>query len=368
MKLVSYYLMASSYRKNIYMKTDSILNSDFIIGEKVGDVKEMDISLLKNRVFQPKRIEIRRNVCYDKGVISFFKKNRYDTLITGGDAYNITVWLLLLYCKLKGIKVIMWTHGFYGRESKSRILIKKFFFSFADRLWVYGNYAKRLLSQNNIFPKEKIDIVYNSLDYETQLALRAQMKSTGVYKNHFKNDAPVLLFLGRLTFSKKLDMIFDAVRLLEGRGQRYNIVLVGDGEAKETLLQKVGSLNVWFYGRCFAEDTLAELVYNADVCVSPGFVGLTAMHAMMFGCPVITHNDFPHQAPEFEAINEGVTGAFFKENDVVSLADSIDSWFELHKEKRDKVRFSCYEEIDNKWNPNVQIQIMKESLELLRKV
>lgn len=364
MKLVSYYIMASSYRKNIYMKTDQILKSDFIIGEKIGDVKEMDLSLLRNQVFIPKRINFRKPLCFDKGVISFVRKNHYDTLVTGGDAYNISVWLLVLYCKVRHIKVIMWTHGYYGRETKSKDRIKKLFFSFADRIWVYGERAKKLLVEKNIYPEDRIDVVYNSLDYETQLALRNKMEMSNIYKDHFKNDNPVLVFLGRLTYAKKLDMIIEAANILGKKGTHFNIALIGDGEARESLQTKDVENKVWFYGKCFDETKLAELVYNADLCVSPGFVGLTAMHSMMFGCPVITHNDFSHQVPEYEAILEGRTGAFFEKDDVESLANTIEAWFDKIQD-REKVRKECYTMIDEKYNPNVQIEIMKKSLESL---
>lgn len=348
------------------MKTDTLLKSDFIIGEKVGDVKEMDVSLLQNKVFRPKRFNIHRTLCYDKGVIGFIRKNKYDTLITGGDALNITVWILLLYCKLKHIKIVMWTHGFYGRESNNRIRIKKLFFSFADRLWVYGEYAKQLLVEHKIYSYDKIDVVYNSLDYETQLSLREKISSSLIYSDYFHNSAPVLIFLGRLSFRKKLNMILEAVNLLESHGMRLNVVFVGDGEARETLKSQVDSNRVWFYGSCFDENKLAELVFNADLCVSPGHIGLTAMHSMMFGCPVITHNDFKHQTPEFESIKAGVTGDFFEKDNVESLANSIKRWLDLHNGKRGEVRKNCYEEIDQKWNPNVQIKIMQESLDKLK--
>ena len=55
-------------------------------------------------------------------------------------------------------------------------------------------------------------------------------------------------------------------------------------------------------GECYSEETNAKLIYNADLCVAPGNIGLTAIHVMMFGCPAITHNDFKWQMPEFEAI------------------------------------------------------------------
>lgn len=83
---------------------------------------------------------------------------------------------------------------------------------------------------------------------------------------------------------------------------------------KQQLQQQVKSYNlannIWFYGACYDEIKNAALIYNADLCVSPGNVGLTAMHSMVFGTPVITHNDFKWQMPEFEAIEPGKTGDF----------------------------------------------------------
>ena len=99
------------------------------------------------------------------------------------------------------------------------------------------------------------------------------------------------------------------------------------GETKEdleTLTRNLGlEDSVWFFGPCYDEQELGDMIYNADLCISPGNVGLTAMHTMVFGTPVLTHNDYPHQMPEFEAIQDEKTGTFFKAGDSASLADSI---------------------------------------------
>ena len=62
------------------------------------------------------------------------------------------------------------------------------------------------------------------------------------------------------------------------------------------------------YGETFDEAEISKLLNHADLCVSPGNVGLTAMHALAYGVPVATHNDFKNQMPEFEAITPGKTG------------------------------------------------------------
>ena len=79
----------------------------------------------------------------------------------------------------------------------------------------------------------------------------------------------------------------------------------------------------------------------------------------MFGCPAITNDDFDHQMPEFEAIQEGKSGAFFHAGDSSSLADTLHDWFVIHTNDREEVRQACYAEIDNKWNPHNQIRIIK---------
>ena len=111
-------------------------------------------------------------------------------------------------------------------------------------------------------------------------------------------------------------MLVNAVAELKTKGENYNLVFVGNGLEGENLKARVKGLGltdaVWFNGACYDEKTNAELIYNSDLCVAPGTVGLTAMH-MVFGTPVISHNDFKWQMPEFEAIKPGITGAFLKE-------------------------------------------------------
>ena len=108
--------------------------------------------------------------------------------------------------------------------------------------------------------------------------------------------------------------------------------------------------------------TNAELIYNADLCVSPGNVGLTSIHSLMFGCPVISNDDFKTQMPESEVIIKGKTGDFFHAYDSSDLSRSISAWFSHHVDDRNRVRMDCFEIIDNYWNPNFQLNILKQVL------
>ena len=128
-------------------------------------------------------------------------------------------------------------------------------------------------------------------------------------------------------------MLLKAVAKLKVEGFDVSTVLVGkeiENVGVHALAEQLEvSDRVWFYGPCYDEEKLAELFYNATVCVSPGNVGLTAIHSLTYGCPVITHDNLSDQMPEFEAVRPCLTGDFFKEDSVESLTNVIKQWIGL---------------------------------------
>lgn len=263
-------------------------------------------------------------------------------------------------------KVYLWTHGIYGKENYFELLWKKILLGLADELFIYGDYSCNLMKQLG-FDSNKLHVIHNSLAYDVQLELRNKMKVSDLYQEHFKNDAPVVIFIGRLMPNKKLDLLVEAIYQLKQKGTICNLVFIGDGSEKDKLKSKASVLNIenniWFYGACYDEKVNAELIYNADLCVSPGNIGLTAMHVLMFGCPVITHDDFAYQMPEFESVRPNCTGNFFKKDDLASLVDAIDTWLLSHKTSREQIRRECYKEIDTYWNPYYQMNILKSVIQ-----
>lgn len=239
------------------------------------------------------------------------------------------------------------------------------YFGLADGSFIYGDYAINLMKENG-FNTKKLYSIHNSLDYEKQLKLRNGIIPKPIYINHFGNDNPVLIMIGRLNIRKNLHQLLEAVALLGNQKKHYNVVLIGDGEDKPKLVEMVDKLRitnqVWFYGACYDEAKNAELIYNADMCVVPGDIGLTAIHAMTFGVPVVSHNYFPNQGPEFEVIKNGLTGAFFEHNNIQSLAETIDNWFTTYQNDREQVRENCYREVDKGWTPQYQIDVIKQAI------
>ena len=357
--------VASHYRKSIFLLMDEAFDCDWVFGDSLGDIKQMDTSDLKGGVDKVKNINLFGGKAYwQKGVLKhLFRNNTHYLMI--GDERCLSAWLLLMLSRLMPKKkVFLWTHGAYGKEGRLKRMVEWVFAKMSDGEFIYNNYSRNIMIGRGQNP-EKLFTIHNSLDYENQLALRKLGLSSTVYEEHFGNKNHVLLFIGRLTKVKKLDQLIDAVRILKEQGNNYNLVFVGDGTERLTLRERVVNCglesNVWFYGACYDEKTNAELIYNADLCVAPGNVGLTAMYTMVFGTPVISHNNFPWQMPEFEAIHPGETGDFFVMDSVDSLAETIKKWFAT-KTDRETIRRACYHEIDSQWTPKYQMEVLKNHL------
>ena len=340
---------------------DEKLHSDFYIGDSVGKLKLMDYQTLVGYQATIKNVKLFYSFYWQKGIVKLALK-KYQTYIITGEFYCLSTWLLLLLCKLRRKQTLLWTHGWYGRESKLKKIVKKIFLDLSSDILLYGEYAKRLMIEEG-YDANKLHVIANSLSYDAQLEIRKKLVVTNIYKEHFRNDNPTLIFVGRLTKVKKIDLLIAAIEKLHVKGFDVNLVLVGDimeeFPVEKILYDKHLCDKIWLYGCCYDENKLGELLYNATVCVSPGNVGLTAIHAFTYGCPVITHNNFANQMPEFEVITPNVTGDFFKENDFESLAASIEKWVNKTTD-RTEVRKMCYDIIDKKFNPYYQITILQK--------
>ena len=363
-KVCCIFNIPSLYREKIYLEIDKEFDCEWYFEQEESDISLFNVNKLK-KVFVLKHRKVISRFYMVEGLVNqVWKHNDYDRFLMIGTPMCISLWILCILLKVfyPSKKIYFWTHGWYGKETLLERVVKKLFFKLADGLFVYGNYAKGLLIKEG-FSSDKLYVIHNSLSYDVQLEQRKQMRKTPIYLEHFGNTNPILIFIGRLTPVKQLDMLVQSIYDLKNKGLICNLVFIGDGSMRKILEQKVKSLDitqqVWFYGACYDEETNAELIYNADLCVAPGNVGLTAIHTMMFGCPVITHGDFKYQMPEFEAIKPLLTGNFYKRGSQESLNEKISEWFNVNGKRRKYVQQYCYDEIDNQWNPYYQMHIIK---------
>lgn len=354
------YNMAASYRAPVFSLIDREMEVDWYFSDPDGSVKEMDLSLLR-RVRKLPRVAF-RGLVWQKGAVGLLRRDEYDSYVILGEPFSLSTWMMLLLrpivARNKGI--FLWSHGWYGREGKVKRVVKRLFFGLADTTFLYGDHARRVAVSQG-FDGGRLCVVHNSLDFNRHSEILRSLRPGDVYRRYFGNGLPTVVYLGRLTTVKKLPMLVEAAAMLKTEGFGVNLVFVGDGPERERLERMATDCDVpaWFCGESYDEERNGELLYNADLCVSPGNVGLTAIHSMSFGTPVVTHGNFACQMPEFEAVVEGVTGDFFEEGSVAGLAGAMRRWLETHKDRREEVRNACVAEVRRGWTPSYQLSVIR---------
>lgn len=366
MKVLITYHYIAHYRLPIFSELSKSKNVmfNFAAGVKtdipIKIVTNEDLSYIKLKNYWL----LNRRILWQKGILKLIFKN-FDHYIFLGNPYFLSTWISLILCYFFNKKASIWTHGVTKKLNNPKKIILKILWKLSDKIYVYGHYAKNKMIEYGVKP-EKIVVIYNSLDYRTQVGIKKKVDKNNVYINHFKNENPVLIFIGRLTKVKKLNQILKALNILKDSKINCNLIFIGEGEEKEKLKSLASDLaieeNIWFYGSCYEEKQIANLLVNSRVCVAPGNVGLTAMHALVYGVPVITHSDFEFQMPEFESIQDGITGSFFKKDDVFDLVNKLRYWITMSNSQYNKNSILCSKIIDEKYNPIVQKEIFENIL------
>ncbi len=322
-----------------------------------GTIKAMEIPDPARFVLAPCRYRPLVGMV-QKGLLRLALRRDLDAVIYLGNAAWISTWLSAVVARLTGKHVLFWTHGWTERDQGAKRLIRNTFYRLAHGLLLYGHWAKMIAMEQG-FPPQRLYVIYNSLDYERQKAARQRMTCSRIpeirQQMFSRSDLPVMICTTRLTKTRRLDLVFEAMRMLRDQGRETALLLVGDGPERgplEALAESLGIM-VRFYGPCYDEEILGELIMSANVAVSPGAIGLTAIHSLAFGTPVITHDDPEDQGPEWESIVPGKTGSVFRRGDVADLARAIEAWTR-NSLPDESVREACHEVVERFYNPQFQ--------------
>jgi glycosyltransferase involved in cell wall biosynthesis len=130
---------------------------------------------------------------------------------------------------------------------------------------------------------------------------------------------PVLLFVGRLVKEKDLDDLVRASSILQGWGDPFKLVIIGDGPMRKELEEKLP--NAHFTGYLKGEP-LSRWYASSDIFVFPSTTetfGNVVMEAFASGLPVIGVN----KGGVADLISSGKNGLLSPANNPVDLAFNI---------------------------------------------
>lgn len=285
------------------------------------------------------------------------KRGSYYVLLSNPNI--ISSWLYAIAGKFIGYKVIFWGHGLLKKDKGMKGVLRKIYYKIPDKHWLYGNNGKELLIEQGV-DGNKIDVIYNSLDYSKQKKYRelytpdreSIRRELGYNDNDF-----VIIVIGRLLKKLRIEQLIE----FASKSDNLNVLIIGDGPERDNLhrlSKEIGFEDkVVFTGSVYDEELLGKYYIASDSSIIFGTVGLAAIHSMAYGVPVITHSDIESHCPEVEAIKEGVTGEFFNINELKTLELAI-----KRIKEGNSYRENCILEIESNYTPENQVEIMLNGL------
>ncbi len=151
-------------------------------------------------------------------------------------------------------------------------------------------------------------------------------------------DPPRLLYLGRLSPEKRVDLALDALVLVVSRHPSAQLVIAGDGPERERLELQTTGLglrdHVQFLGWVDSSD-VPTLVNSATLVLLSSeqeAFGLSALEAALMARPVVA----PRRGGLPEVVEHGSTGLLVDELDAVSLAEAV-AWLLEHPESASRM-------------------------------
>lgn len=350
---VEYTILADIKPDTVHLKTVS--GEDRAIRHVVEKNHILRLPKLPSLFFQP-------------GALLRVYRDRPDVVIALGSPYSVTAWMMVMLGRLLDIPVLLWTHGLLGNEKGIKWYVRKVLYRLASGTLLYGEYARNLLIEKG-FEADRQFVVYNSLDYDIQQDVMSRINLSAVENfrscHEIGEDERLIVFTGRLQPIKKLDMLIDAVSKCNYRGNDVHLAFIGDGDERynlEAQAKAAGIENkVHFLGESYDESYICTALTAADLSVVPSGAGLSVMHSMVYGTPVIIHDDLSMHFPEWEAVIEGMTGYFYKYDDVDDLSRVIDKAL-FPDSCRSAMKENCMAVIREKYNPHAQVKAFGDAV------
>jgi glycosyltransferase involved in cell wall biosynthesis len=356
-------LLNKSEKFNFEFWADEKSNDEFLLTDR-GELRFKKINLKHIRIPLINKI-----IEWQPSAIKYISKNSIDIYIVLGNPNSISTWLCVLISRIRKIPVLMWSHGFLKDEGGVKGFVRKFFYKLANGHLLYGDNAKKLMLKYK-FKNAQLHVIYNSLDYRKQRLYRDKLSYDDCLKvrNQYglSENSIVLIIIGRLLPKLKIQDVIQSVYVQRELGNDVALIIIGDGAEKEILQTLVMKFEIQdkiiFYGACHKEEDLSKLYNASNYSIVMGKVGLSAMHSLAYGIPMITNDNMNEHFPEIEAVIDGETGFYFRDNDIEDFQSKL-----RPIPYRGIMYRNCIDIIEENYTPERQILFIENALDTVFK-
>ncbi|MCK5171737.1 MAG: glycosyltransferase family 4 protein [Bacteroidales bacterium] len=333
------------YRKDVF---ESFLKSKDFNFEIVAGRSYQGINSLKGNeksLFSHASFKLFNHTFYFlKGAIKFIYSKKPSIIIcTGVDFHLIhTLIIYLIHRILFRKKFYWWSHATTGNQGRVGYLMRKLIYKTSSGILSYNREGRDNLLLMGINDK-KIKVVNNSLNKEDYGYLNHD-----IFKNNNDNDKFTILYSGRITKAKKVDLLIKALGLIKEKNLfDFKCYIIGDGNLEQCIkLAKEFCIDdkIDFVGAKYGKEARSYFL-DSDLFVYPGGIGLSILHSMSFGVPVITTNNTDLHFPEFELLQQGYNGELYVDESYEDLANKIVEWKGKLNDSKDFYAKNCINRI-----------------------
>jgi 1,2-diacylglycerol 3-alpha-glucosyltransferase len=315
----------SHYRESLFklLTTETTIEFKIIAGKELNGVQvfksnseKIDASLT-NINFKIKG----HTFYFQKGIFKEIKKYKPNSIILGGpDFHFISTLVVSFYIVFfTKIKLHFWTHGYSYNKSKLKYKITQFLYSKALSILTYEEEGKNAIVSKMGLEKNKIFVVKNCLndqDYGFNITNKKSNRDTSKLN---------ILFSGRLTKPKRVDLLIKAIEILVRKNIAVNCIIIGDGAYRKELEKLTANLclneYIKFEGALYNKE-VEKYFRQSNLFVLPGKVGLSIVHALSYGLPIVT-TSLPIHSPEVAILKQNKNAFFFKGQSPDDLAETL---------------------------------------------
>jgi glycosyltransferase involved in cell wall biosynthesis len=255
-----------------------------------------------------------------------------DVVVLRWSPRSLTLLPALLRARMFGVATVLWGHGYSKSERSWWRATRNWFARQATALVFYEPRTRDAFVRDGNSP-DNLFVALNSLDNQEIDQARQWWLDRPEELSRFRAEqgidaGPMILFVSRLQPANRVDLLIEATAILVREIPTLKTVIIGNGAAEKAVLEKqaasLGITNaVMFQDGIYDERKLAPWFLSADVFCYPSNIGLSLLHALWYGLPVVTTDNLSVQNPEIVALENEVNGLTYEHENVSSLASQL---------------------------------------------
>lgn len=307
-----------TYRIDFFDRLAKALGDGFSVHYSPVDMGALSVSIRKPwaKLLAPMR-RMAPGLEWQPGVLSA-PIRRGDVVVVSGAPRNLSHMLMLVRARLAGARTIWWGHYWSSTSKVSRFRLRLMLMRLADAILFYTDHeVEEYRAGPGRRDRRPVRALNNGINVDPIIALRKPYEAG--------DRDSTILFIGRLTEKTELNILLQA--LADPRLNDVKLHIIGDGSQREELEALCRNLSlegrvVW-HGSTTDERRIADVANRCRLFAYPGGVGLSLIHAMAYGLPVVVHDDRWSHMPEIAAFYKAKCGLVFRRGDPQSLATAL---------------------------------------------